>query len=591
MFHRYYPVIMVLLLQLIRFRSNYSNTIGMMTLSKYKSIIPGKRCILMISLLLLCAVSESRSYVSKAVCYEQYQRYLQPAFVSGRDTGGFPEFRSIVNAGTFDQRYNMFDSLIAVLVDSLGKTVKGEYLLLEYLYPIHSTFWQSFYLHDDAFFKYAITQCEKKTIPAEALRFNISFSARGFTIDNIERQWASLKANQNADVCLRANCGFVDSVATLILADDSLAKSYRRSFTGMDRYADQVTMNAHTIILHIDSTFKGKMLQSIYAIDSSFITVAGDSGLIALSTDAGRHWRRSTLFTTNRITSIVFATKSKGCCIEEEMVLWYTNDTGATWRQANCPQGYYKGLVAFDSTRLMLFNPYNYAVQSIDGGATWTNTSVSSNPLTSVINRNCAFGVANLLVRKTTDGGTTWNDVCFLDSALRSYPPICMTFLNENIGMIGHLLGEMSITTDAGIHWRRRSPPTVENIIGIFRCTDHSALALTDGFTAFSTEDMGATWTKENVYYPSGLKTGAQMTSGRSVWVGGDGLLFFCEAQTFLTGASGQINRKPMVTIPALPHMERSYTLDGKLSPPRTGTPGLRLIRGIATTRKTVLVK
>jgi photosystem II stability/assembly factor-like uncharacterized protein len=545
----------------------------------------GQRCTLM-ALLFMFTVSESSSYISKIVCYQQFQRYLQPAFERYPDTGGFPEFRRSLDACSFDQDYQMFDSLKAVLIDSLARTWKMEYLMAAIIDPVFEKFWLPFYLYNEAFFKYALLQCEKRAIAPDSIKFEAYYSTQYFTAQNIKDQRWFLKTHPDSNICLRNNCGFVDSIGTLILADNGLPKYYRQRFVGMDRYIDPINMKGNGFSLKIDSTFKGRRLYGIYTIDSSFIAIAGDTGLIAISADAGRHWRKITPFTANDINAIGFLTKAKGFCIENNMDIWSTKDSGATWQKTNISPGMPQKMIVFDSTRLLILDDFNGNIWSGDGGKTWTKTSVFRNNSTSVINRNCAYGVGDSKVRKTTDGGATWQDICLLDI----YPRI-VTFLDENSGLIGWNLGEMAITTDGGIHWRQFSLPTLENIIGILRLRDHSIIAITDGFSVFSTTDRGDTWIIEKVYHPSTLQAGVQMMNRRSVWVGSNGFLFFCDSLAVSTSAPGQKNLKPIVAMH--PHFlaETSYNLDGRRITARNKAPGVRLRHGLTKNMKTVFMK
>ncbi len=549
------------------------------------AIMTGQRIILMVALLVMFTVSESNSYISKIVCFQQFQLYLLPGF-KGSDTSGFPKFRNRLDSCSFDQKYHMFDSLKAVLVDSLARTWKMDYLMVGLIQPIFKKFWLPVYLHDDAFFKYALRQCENGAIAPDSSKWNAYYLTQYYTSQNIIEQWWALKEHPDSNICLRNNYGFVDSIATLILSDDGLPRYYRRHFFGMDRYSDPIDMIAGGFSLKIDSTFKGRQLYDMFAVDSSFIAVAGDTGLIAVSTDAGHQWRKTIPFTRSEINAIGFLTKAKGYCIESNMEIWSTTDSGATWQKTDVSPGMPEKMVVFDSTRLMIFDDFNGNVLSGDGGKTWTKTSVLFNNFTSVIKWNCAYGLGGAQLRKTIDGGVTWNDICLV-----SNQPRTMTFLDENIGLIGCAMGAMSITTDAGKNWRNFFLPTIEDIICIVRLTDRSIVALSEGFSVFSTRDTGVTWTTEKVYHPTGVETGVQLTNQRSVWAGGNGFLFFCEAPAVTKSAPGQQGTKPMTAFRPRFHAAASYTIDGRRRPARNGAPGVRLMHGFTGNLKTVIVR
>jgi photosystem II stability/assembly factor-like uncharacterized protein len=558
----------------------------MLRLTKRTTNEIGQRIFFMVLFLLTLATSESNSYISKALCYQQYLRYLQPK-VESRDTSGYPGFRCFLDSCSFDQKYFFFDSLKAILIDSLKSTWKMEYLMPVVIEPFFEAFWRPYFLRDDAFFKFAFRQCEKLAPGADPVTFDFYYSMQYLTIMNISDQQWILDIHPDSNICLRNNLGFVDSLATLILTDQSLSKYYRRNFAGMDKYNDAKKLNCAGFSLRIDSTFKGRRLNDIVSFDSSFIAVADDTGLIAISIDAGYHWRTSAPFTTNKIDAVGFLTKSKGYCIENNMTLWTTKNSGATWQQTSLGQAMYQDLIVFDSTRLLLLDSFNGNVWSDDGGTTWTKTSIPFNDFTSVIAPNCAYGLSFRQVRKSTNGGAAWNDICLLDS---SFHPGVMTFIDERTGLIGGVLGETGISVDGGIHWRKFILPTVENVVGFFHMADESIFALTDRFSVFSTKDNGSTWAPEKVCFPTFLLSATQMGKRRSVWAGNTGLLFFCEAPV-VTDVAGPKYKKPMISRSSRFGVKTSYSLDGRYVAARNGAPGVRLTGGSAHYTKTVLVR
>jgi photosystem II stability/assembly factor-like uncharacterized protein len=540
-----------------------------------------KVAMLTVLFLFTFAVTDAAAYISKNECFHYYQLHLQRAF-ENKDTSGFAAFRTIVNTGSFDEKYQMFDSLVSVLVDSLAFSWKMDYLYLDVIDPIYSTFWEPLYMNDIDFFRYALLQCEKK-VPSQLTAY---YSIHQFTLKSIKQQRWVLDSYPDSNLCLRSNYGFVDSVATLIMADGSLPKSYRKFFAGMDKYTEPIHLRGNEFTLTIDSTFQGKLLYSLYSLDSAFIAVAGDSGFVAIANGAKLQWRKISPFSTNTINNIVFLTKAKGYCIENGMNIWSTTDSGTTWQRADVPQAMYEKMVVFDSTRLLLLDSFNGNLLTTDGGTTWVKVPATTYSLApSVTSPTSAFTLSSRQLRKTVDGGATWIDVALLDT---SYYPQRFVFLDEYTGLVGGDMGNVGITTDGGMHWQHRDPPTVERIAGILQSTGSSTILITDGFSVFSTRDTGISWTAEHVYYPTRLKTGVQISRRKSVWVDDKGLLFFCDAAEALIGSSGR-NPYPRTSVPS-PYscLQRSFTLDGKVISAHKNVPGIRLLHGGRSYSKTL---
>jgi hypothetical protein len=155
----------------------------------------------------------------------------------------------------------MFDSLKGALIDSLARAWKLDYLLEGVVMPTFAQFWEPLYLHDGAFLRFAFLQCERERLPADFDQNAFFYFTQYFTISEISGQMWILKAHPDSNFCLRDNLRFVDSIATIVLTDDSLSKYYRRYLAGMDKYADPLRLNGAGFSLRIDSTFKGKRLE------------------------------------------------------------------------------------------------------------------------------------------------------------------------------------------------------------------------------------------------------------------------------------------------------------------------------------------
>ncbi len=546
-----------------------------------------RKGILLVSLLVMFAAGYSNAYISKPACFERYRLYLQPA-IENRDSSGFPAFQRFLDSCSLEQKYYLFDTLKAALIDSLDERWKWDYMMEGIVVPMFLIFWEPLYLHDDAFFKYAFFQCERRVIGADPRQLTAYYPMQYFTITSVRNQRWILEKQPDSNICLKRNCGFVDSIASLIVTDGELPKSYRKYFAGMDKYADPIALKSASLSLRIDSTFKGRRIFGVYALDSSIIAVAGDTGLVALSFDAGRNWRKSAPFTVNSVTAVGFLTKAKGLCVENCMKVWSTGDSGATWQPADLPHAQYDRVIVFDSTRLMIYDSFNGNILSGDAGKTWTKTSVLYNSFTATVSGNSAYGLSGLLLRKSTDAGASWKNVLRLDSL---FFPGVMTFMDERTGFVGGDPGEMAVTLDSGSHWRRCSPPTVEKIVGILRSTDRSIIAITDRFSAFSTKDTGATWTAEKLCHPSLLQSCVQTGGKRSVWVAGNGCLVLCDALSPPTSLSGRQAVKPLAAHPLRSAARTVFTLDGRSASARFRAPGVRLKRDPSGSRATVLVR
>lgn len=539
--------------------------------------------------LLLFLTDPVNAYLTKTECYDLFQLHLERALPYPPDTSGYTPFRSYVDSCGTEQKYHLFDSLKAVLIDSLSGKVKAEYLFVDVIDPLFRLFWQSYYYNDDAFFRYALLQCEGSNVIIDSVQKLTYTPTQHLTVLTIKNQWWLLGEHPDTVICLKNHTNFVDSVATLVIDNDGLPLYYRRAFMELDHYADPVELNTGPCTLSIDSTFRGRELYHLSVFDSSFIALSGDTGLVAISTDGGGHWRKAARFTINSITQIGFLSKRSGYCIENNMTLWRTDDSGRTWTKTDLRQGMYQHLAVFDSTRIVLFDPLNGNLISSDGGETWTQTAVFFNRIMAVTSRNRAWGINRTEVSTTLDAGSNWSVISRLDSTV--YPQ-AMTFIDERIGLISCASGMVALSTDSAKHWQYLQLPAIEDIFGIFHTADNAIIAVSRLFTVFSSTDTGTTWKKEKVYYPATVKNVYSISNRRSVWMTTSGLLFFCEAHSVMVAVPHGSTQKPPLS-PVRPDLRSAtgFTLDGRVVPTGNRVTGFCLVKDSRGSRKRLSVK
>lgn len=143
-------------------------------------------------------------------------------------------------------------------------------------------------------------------------------------------------------------------------------------------------------------------------------------------------------------------------------------------------------------------------IQTTDGGTTWSEHSISSNPEfvapMDIFFLNSSIGIITSGMGKTiwrsTDGGTSWIDVftganeVFMD----------LEFPSTNVGyavgmtLAGNYSGILAKTTDGGVTWNYLTYPTVSTSPKCIKCVSETDCFIGSNDTLWRTTNGGANW-------------------------------------------------------------------------------------------------
>jgi|GEM_PF-485850 len=189
--------------------------------------------------------------------------------------------------------------------------------------------------------------------------------------------------------------------------------------------------------------------------------IAGDSGTVLKTTDAGKTWTRCSTSTKEPLYAIHFPVQDTGYATGAGGLIIKTTSGFATCEHQTLPRaGNFYAINFPHSTRT------GYLCG--DSGA----------------------------IFKTTDGGTTWQrQFCLLATGETLKIRLnAMDFITDRIGYIAGAHGTILKTTDGGATWRKLKTRVKVNLNGIDFISPDTGFAVGDASLLLQTTDAGKTW-------------------------------------------------------------------------------------------------
>lgn len=241
-------------------------------------------------------------------------------------------------------------------------------------------------------------------------------------------------------------------------------------------------------------------LNEVLAFGST-VTVVGDSGTIVQSTNGGSTWAVLPIATTHDLQAVFFSSPTTGYVVGEGGFVARTDVGGASWNPSVSPHviGNLLSLWFFADTGWVvgLFQdsshvPHNMLLTT-DGGQTWTpqNTESTVRLHTLVFpDRRKAFALDESHVVATINGGRTWAPR--LIDSLNTFSGI--SFSDTSNGWMVGSSGEIRKTTDGGSSWNRVSVGLQFDLHAIAAASGSRLIAVGDGGAITRTDNGGDNW-------------------------------------------------------------------------------------------------
>ena len=212
-------------------------------------------------------------------------------------------------------------------------------------------------------------------------------------------------------------------------------------------------------------------LYSLYFLNDQTGFACGDNSYIIYTSNGGTNWSvKSQGLSSSSLRSITFFNSATGYSCGSSGLLVKTTNGGVSWSllpqitNLNLNEVYFlnesKGFLCADSGKIFVTG---------NGGLNWTAQNAGLNyqnvmcvdfvdSLKGFIGMSSLSSGANTNLYKTTNGGTTWENV-FLTMVIVSFTDI--KFINNSTGFVCSDNGPVMVTTNSGSNWWRYGlPPT-----------------------------------------------------------------------------------------------------------------------------------
>jgi photosystem II stability/assembly factor-like uncharacterized protein len=159
--------------------------------------------------------------------------------------------------------------------------------------------------------------------------------------------------------------------------------------------------------------------QDISAWDGRNAVAVGNAGVVAITADAGAHWRLADApksSVANKLTRVVTLAGGGAWAVGEMGALLHSGDYGQSWQRKRDEEDVGWNDVAFiDAGTGWVVGEFGRTLRTVDGGASWQPVQAPlKSSLMGVAFRDASHGVAVGLegaVLVTADGGASWRAV------------------------------------------------------------------------------------------------------------------------------------------------------------------------------------
>jgi len=236
----------------------------------------------------------------------------------------------------------------------------------------------------------------------------------------------------------------------------------------------------------------GTWFRSAAALGDKCAWVAGDTGTVLRTVDAGKSFEAVAIPGGEFLTAIRFADANHGWALGWHTV-YRTDDGGKTWQLQPAAGGTnLNGLAVLDANTAWLAGHYGCVQQTIDAGKTWTTLNDYSelHAVTMVTDKVGYAGAESGAILRTDDGGRTWR---FL-TVPRGKSIEAIHFIDADTGWAVGDWGHIVRTTDGGQTWSVCNGGFNDILKDVHFLDRSHGIALGARGAILLTDDGGGTW-------------------------------------------------------------------------------------------------
>lgn len=283
-------------------------------------------------------------------------------------------------------------------------------------------------------------------------------------------------------------------------------------------------------------------INGVYFVDAAQGWIVGGGGIIYKTINGGSSWSQQTSGLTNSLNSVFFTNATNGVSVGSNGKILRTTDGGSTWTSitSNTTNNLFD-VYFTDANNGWAVGGQYVVLKTTNGGVSWTISSIDNAASIYDYYSEVQFTDANTgyvsggksdysdgFVRKTTNGGTTWNNSFSQTNGSFMFG---LSFINSNIGWIGGAIAGSAPyaqkTTNGGTNWSNISfsglnVPDAIRALYFIDANRGWVIASNNimGNSIYSTRDGGNTFTRE---YVTNASQASSIATSRDVFMLPDG--------------------------------------------------------------------
>lgn len=244
----------------------------------------------------------------------------------------------------------------------------------------------------------------------------------------------------------------------------------------------------------------GRVLLDVTLAGSRLVAV-GERGIIIYSDDSGATWEQADVPVSISLTAVFFPSLKVGWAVGHAGVVLHTTDGGETWNRQM--EGVAAARLAYDTTEAYaeLKGPEDKIAQRLLRNAQLLVDDGPDKPFLDLYFKNNQEGFivgAYGLIFRTRDGGNTWESIMDQTENVRGmhFYAICYT---DGIMYLAGEQGIFLISTDDGDSFRQIEMPYTGTYFALEKSSSDEIVVAGLLGNAFWTADQGATFNKIDV--------------------------------------------------------------------------------------------
>ena len=264
----------------------------------------------------------------------------------------------------------------------------------------------------------------------------------------------------------------------------------------------------------------GMVALAVHAADANSVWIAGEDGVLLVSTNGGAAWTVAATGSTRHLRAIARAANT-GWAVGDGGTVLRTSNAGGTWTVQNAGSlQHLRGVAVFDAQHAWAVGDGGLVLRTVDGGANWTRHASGVQRLYAAAFANAQEGLAvgpgGAIVR-SSNGGAGWTRVQSGSSAtLRA-----VSLAGGQAWAVGDG-GTVLRSADGGATWTTATSGSTSRLRAVrFRDANNGWIAGEDGALLVTTNG-GTTWTAQTVAGGPAL-AGLSVAGTEQPWLVGGG--------------------------------------------------------------------